>query len=52
MGRPAYLERERLLPKDAIDLAHASGAVAVLAHPTSLGLNGSTMEQFIAGLAR
>ena len=50
-GKPAYLERERLLPKDAIDLAHASGAVAVLAHPTSLGFNGPAMERFIADLA-
>ena len=36
-GRPAYLERERLVPAEAIALAHASGAVTVLAHPTSLG---------------
>jgi 3',5'-nucleoside bisphosphate phosphatase len=50
-GRPAYLERERLLPADAIALAHASGAVAVLAHPTSLGYEGSALEQFVAGLA-
>jgi predicted metal-dependent phosphoesterase TrpH len=50
-GKPAYLERERLLPKDAIDLAHASGAVAVLAHPTSLGLTGPAMERFVADLA-
>ncbi|HZI37426.1 MAG TPA: PHP domain-containing protein [Acidimicrobiia bacterium] len=50
-GRPAYLERERLLPADAIALAHASGAVAVLAHPTSLGYEGPVLEQFVAGLA-
>jgi predicted metal-dependent phosphoesterase TrpH len=50
-GKPAYLERERLLPADAIALAHASGAVAVLAHPTSLGFNGPAMERFIADLA-
>ena len=50
-GRPAYLERERLLPGVAIALAHASGAVAVLAHPTSLGYDGPALEQFVAGLA-
>jgi 3',5'-nucleoside bisphosphate phosphatase len=50
-GRPAYLERERLLPADAIALAHASGAVAVLAHPTSLGYEGPVLEEFVAGLA-
>jgi 3',5'-nucleoside bisphosphate phosphatase len=49
-GRPAYLDRERLLPAEAIALAHASGAVAVLAHPTSLDY-GPALEQFVAGLA-
>ena len=38
-GKPAYLDRQRLLPAEAIALAHASGAVAVLAHPTSLGFD-------------
>jgi 3',5'-nucleoside bisphosphate phosphatase len=50
-GRPAYLDRERLLPAEAIALAHASGAVAVLAHPTSLGFDGPELEHFVAGLA-
>jgi predicted metal-dependent phosphoesterase TrpH len=50
-GKPAYLDRERLLPADAIELAHASGAVAVLAHPTSLGFEGRELERFVAGLA-
>jgi predicted metal-dependent phosphoesterase TrpH len=50
-GRPAYLDRERLLPAEAIALAHASGAVAVLAHPTSLGYEVAELERFVAGLA-
>jgi predicted metal-dependent phosphoesterase TrpH len=50
-GRPAYLDRERLLPAEAIALAHASGAVAVLAHPTSLGYESPALEEFAAGLA-
>jgi predicted metal-dependent phosphoesterase TrpH len=50
-GRPAYLDRDRLLPAEAIALAHASGAVAVLAHPTSLGYDGAELEEFVAGLA-
>lgn len=50
-GKPAYLDRERLLPAEAIALAHASGAVAVLAHPTSLGYEGRQLERFVAGLA-
>ena len=50
-GKPAYLERERLLPAEAIALAHASGAVAVLAHPTSLGFDAPALGGFVAGLA-
>ncbi len=50
-GKPAYLDRERLLPAEAIALAHASGAVTVLAHPTSLGFDGPALERFVAGLA-
>ena len=49
-GKPAYLDRERLLPAEAIALAHASEAVAVLAHPTSLGYDGPALERFVAGL--
>ena len=49
-GKPGYLERERLLPVDAISLAHASGAVTVLAHPMSVGFDGRRREEFVAGL--
>ncbi len=49
-GRPAYRERLRLEPEDAIDLAHASGAVSSLAHPRSLGLDGDELDEFVAGL--
>ena len=50
-GKPAYLDRDRLLPAEAIALAHASGAVTVLAHPTSLGFEAAELERFVAGLA-
>ncbi len=50
-GRPAYLARDRFTPSEAIFLAHASGAVAVLAHPTTLGLDRDRAGEFIAGLA-
>lgn len=43
-GKPAYVPRTRLTPEDAIALARASGAVSVLAHPYTLGLN--TSEEF------
>lgn len=50
-GRPAYVGRDRLTPADAISLAHRSGAVAVLAHPTSLGLEAEALEAFLHELA-
>jgi predicted metal-dependent phosphoesterase TrpH len=37
-GRPAYVDRDRLEPGDAISLARESGAVPVLAHPHTLGI--------------
>lgn len=37
-GKPAYVERDRLTPEEAIDLARRSGAVPVLAHPHTLGV--------------
>lgn len=35
LGRysPAYVERERLLPGDAVDLIHSAGGLALFAHP-------------------
>ncbi len=37
-GRPAYVERKRLDPEEAISLARESGGVPVLAHPHTLGI--------------
>jgi len=37
-GRPAYVNRDRLGPEEAIQLATASGAVTSIAHPHTLGL--------------
>ncbi|MGH8928794.1 MAG: PHP domain-containing protein [Acidimicrobiia bacterium] len=48
-GRPAYTPRLRLSPEDAIGLARKSGAVPVLAHPHTLGLNSS---EEVAGTLR
>lgn len=50
-GRPAYLGRDRLTPEEAVSLAHASGALAVLAHPTSLDLEPEPLEKFVAYLS-
>lgn len=40
-GKPAYVDRARLSPEDAIRLAGESGAVTVLAHPHTLGLDNA-----------
>ena len=37
-GRPAYFERDRLGAVEAIELARASAAVPVIAHPHTLGV--------------
>jgi hypothetical protein len=50
-GRPAYLGRDRLTPEESIALAHASGAVAVLAHPRYLELEPAALEKFVGELA-
>ncbi len=38
-GRPAYVERRRLLPREAIELIKGYGGVPVLAHPGTLSSN-------------
>jgi hypothetical protein len=50
-GRPAYFERPRLTPEESIDLAHASGGVAVVAHPSSIGLVGGALDSFVDEIA-
>ena len=50
-GRPAYVPKARLAPTDVIRLARQSEAVAVLAHPLSLGLDPGPLESLVAELA-
>jgi 3',5'-nucleoside bisphosphate phosphatase len=38
-GKPAYVGRPRLTPEEAIQLARDSGAVPIVAHPHTLGIN-------------
>ena len=38
-GRPAYVPRFRLTPKQAVELIGFAGGVSVLAHPVQLGLD-------------
>jgi predicted metal-dependent phosphoesterase TrpH len=50
-GKPAYMDKERLSPERALELARASGALPVLAHPLSLGLEPPELESTVAELA-
>lgn len=50
-GRPAYVEKERLPVDEAVALARASGGVAVLAHPLSLGLEPAALASAVGELA-
>ena len=50
-GCPAYVERYRLQPAEAIRLAHRAGGVAILAHPLTLGLEGGALAAVLAELA-
>ena len=50
-GRPAYFERDRLTPEDAVELTHASGGVCAVAHPGSLGLADDDLDAFVGELA-
>lgn len=50
-GKPAYVPKGRLLPDEALRLAQASGGVAVLAHPLSLGLAPAELDRQIDELA-
>jgi len=50
-GRPGYVDKERLTPPDAIALARASGGVAVLAHPLTLGLSWGGLDVAVRELA-
>ena len=50
-GRPAYVPKARLSAADVVDRARASGGVAVLAHPLTLGLPPAGLESVVAELA-
>jgi 3',5'-nucleoside bisphosphate phosphatase len=46
-GRPAFIGKDRLAVTDAIDLIHAAGGLAILAHPGSSGTR-ERIEAFAA----
>jgi predicted metal-dependent phosphoesterase TrpH len=50
-GRPAYVSKARVGPLEVARLARASGAVAVLAHPWSTGLDQVELKRAVSELA-
>jgi len=44
-GAPAYEDKRRLAPREAISKARAEGALPVLAHPFSLGLDDDNLQK-------
>lgn len=50
-GRPAHVPSQGLDPVAAVELVGASGGVAVLAHPASLGLGQRHLAPFVQRLA-
>ncbi len=50
-GRPAYVPKSRVPPADIAAAAAASGGVAVLAHPFTLGLDFDGLDAVAAELA-
>ena len=50
-GAPAYVDKLRFKPKEAISFIEEAGGVTVLAHPKTLGMNGpSTLEKTLLDL--
>ncbi len=52
-GRPAFVDKERLTQREAIEAIHAGGGVAVLAHPPQLNCqNAAQLERVVSSLIR
>ena len=51
-GKPLYLPKEVLTPRDAVALLHRAGGVAVMAHPGLVPLNASALADRVASLAQ
>ncbi|MBM65163.1 MAG: phosphoesterase [Myxococcales bacterium] len=52
-GKPAYVPKDRVLPRDAIRWIHEAGGIAVIAHPRSLKsrMRGLSYGSIIGSLA-
>jgi len=49
-GKPAYLPKEKLTPREGIDLIRRAGGIPVLAHPKHLGLTEKAMDDLVLEL--
>ncbi len=49
-GAPAYADKERMTPKDAIALILRAGGIPVLAHPQYLNLDNDALSGFVGEL--
>ena len=49
-GKPLYMDKQRLEPKEAIRLILAAGGIPVMAHPYQTKLEGEALEALIAEL--
>ena len=51
-GKPLYLPKEVLTPRDAIALIHSAGGVAVMAHPGLVPLDEAAFDARVTSLAQ
>lgn len=47
-GKPCYVKRHKVDPKDAIGIIHAAGGIAILAHPILYHLGKTQMESLVS----
>jgi hypothetical protein len=50
-GKPAYVEKDRMSSREAIETILGYGGLPVLAHPFTLGLSPSEAKDFVGNLA-
>lgn len=49
-GAIAYFERSRLTREETVDMIHGAGGLVILAHPNTLGVNGSSFSNLMSEL--
>lgn len=49
-GAIAYFERSRLTREETVDMIHGAGGLVILAHPNTLGVNGSSFSYLMSEL--